>query len=193
MIYLFQAILEGCKIRKQAYGTWYSEANKTSCALGAAAEALGEKMGSGVGYFSFLSAAFPVMKQPTHCPVCTENNPNLADEIDELQSKLNTTADFELQKQIVKRLLQIGDKTCEGNYPMGISNVGNIVMHLNDRHMWSRERIAGWLRGIEEPMSNEEIIQKMLENSGSTIPMTQTQVQQQEIIEEVILLAAKNK
>lgn len=32
---------------------------------------------------------------------------------------------------------------CPSEYPP--HNVGSVIMHLNDTHWWSRERIADWL------------------------------------------------
>ena len=52
------------------------------------------------------------------------------------------------------------------------AGVINTVMHLNDRHMWSRERIAEWVATIENaeeqtPEPVEVIQEECLETIGS--------------------------
>lgn len=46
----------------------------------------------------------------------------------------------------------------------GAGEAGNIVVHLNDNHKWSRERIAGWLESsVELPTYTLQQIQNYMQ------------------------------
>ena len=111
---MWEAILEGSKLTKQAFGRWVNEAMTATCALGAAMLVSG---GLKQGYMcpsKDIRVTFPVGAQPRRCPLteCT---------------------------------------TIAGG------DVASTIAHLNDHHLWSREKIAYWLRDIEEPNWRDRI------------------------------------
>ncbi len=51
----------------------------------------------------------------------------------------------------------------------------SVIWHLNDRHLWTRERIAEWVSTIEPPeeSANADSTRERAENSVSTVPCGQ--------------------
>jgi hypothetical protein len=101
---LWEAILMGCRRRKQTKDTLFSEAldgSVYSCALGAAYEGVaGEVCWDNNRAHDRLDKSFPVLNKATRCPVTG----------------------------------------C--SVQMTFVTLGCIITHLNDKHGWSRERIA---------------------------------------------------
>jgi hypothetical protein len=103
---LSQAILAGCKRRKQTTNTLFRrkalDGSVYSCALGAAYEGVtGEICWNSLAY-DRLSKTFPILSKQARCPV----------------------------------------RECSEARGESFHTLDCIIIHLNDSHGWSRERIA---------------------------------------------------
>jgi hypothetical protein len=103
---LSEAIRLGSALRKQAFDAYFVDSR--SCAIGAAAEAMGCAYGDRPSAHMLLHH-FPALLYTSTYP-CGCN--------------------FEDQQGLV-------------------SLVETIIIHLNDRHHWTRERIATWIETVE--------------------------------------------
>lgn len=101
---LSEAIRLGATMKPQFFGFYMGARNNklSTCALGAALDAVGDLWGMAALHFSILDV-------PAQCPQCTYKAPRLE----------------------------------------------QVIAHLNDDHLWTREAIADWLELEIEPLPIE--------------------------------------
>lgn len=126
MMTLSEAIRLGASLRPQTRGRFHTPGGLRSCALGAALDAMGIKL-------KVLTIAKKLKDRDgneSECPVGTE----VWYWPDEWASVFRAT---------------VGCPLCVGRN----SSVKLMIPHLNDKHRWTRERIADFVRIVELRMA----------------------------------------
>ena len=116
---LSEAIRLGAMLKPQAFGIMFN--NGGTCALGAAADALGRLDDIDREVVPFMSEIWP-----PEWNISTQLGGNLA--------------------AIILSKERIRCPDCTRIYHA----VGSVVMHLNDFHCWTREAIADWVETTEQ-------------------------------------------
>lgn len=63
--------------------------------------------------------------------------------------------DYYIGKYFVKSFVISANCPTKCGAPF-LNNVGSVIVHLNDRHLWTREAIAEWVRVQEKKMISEK-------------------------------------
>lgn len=120
---LSEAIRLGATLKPQyCYGSLYSLDGQSSCALGAALDALGVRsMKIEMEVLEYLQSRYPYLislhTPPLQCPNLSQTN-------------------------------------WVGACPFRTAYLRDLITHLNDCHLWSRERIADWIEPYEPSPSD---------------------------------------
>lgn len=119
---LSEAIRKGAELRPQAFGQYFEEG--TSCALGAAAEALDEEI---------------------HQALVSDTYPEIGRTGDVLHAQFPTLFTRTISTSEMQTIVHVEDWP---EYSLLYKrSLWTIIPYLNDTLRWSREKIADWLEG----------------------------------------------